>query len=118
MPGRCVRGDVIFVNLDPAVGSEPKKTRPCLVVQNDTGNRFAPATIVAAITDADKVPKAYPVDVPIKKGEGGVRKDSVIQCSLLRVVDENRILETWGKVSDGTMDKVNYALRISLALDR
>lgn len=116
MGGKCVRGEVVLVNLDPAVGSEPKKTRPCLVIQNDIGNKYSPVTIVAAITDADHVPKRYPVDVPVAGGEAGLVKDSVIQCNLLRCIDEGRIVHSLGHVAHRTMDKVNEALRISLAM--
>jgi mRNA interferase MazF len=115
------RGDVVVVNLDPALGSEPNKKRPCVVVQNDTGNKFSPVTIVAAITDAEKVPRRYPVDVPVGQGEGGLAegglaKDSVVQCNMLRCVDGQRVLSTLGKVSPRTMQEVDRALKISLAL--
>ena len=116
MPGICTRGMVVEVNLDPAVGCEPKKTRPCVVIQNDLGNRYSPVSIVAVITGAENVPKRYPVDVPIPKGEGGLSKDSVVQCNLVRSVDESRILRTFGHLTRSTMEKVDRALRISLAL--
>ena len=116
MPGRCVRGEVVVVNLDPAVGSEPKKTRPCVVIQNDVGNKYSPVTIVAAITEAGNVPRQYPVDVPVGKGEGGLSKNSVIQCNMLRCVDESRVVRSLGHVTPRTMESVNAALKISLAL--
>ncbi len=116
MPGKCTRGEVIKINFDPAVGSEPKKTRPCLVVQNDIGNKFSPVTIVAVITGAENVPRRYPVDVPVRKGEAGLEKDSVIQCNLIRCVDESRIGASLGHVTPATMEQVEQALRISLGL--
>jgi mRNA interferase MazF len=116
MPGKCRRGEVVLVNLDPAVGSEPNKTRPCVVIQNDVGNRYSPVTIVAAITDADNVPRRYPVDVPVGRGEAGLAKDSVIQCNMLRCVDEHRLAGSLGHVTRRTMESVNAALKISLGL--
>jgi mRNA interferase MazF len=77
---------------------------------------YSPVSIVAAITDADHIAKRYPVDVPIPKGEGGLVKDSVVQCNLVRCVDEKRFVRTLGHLSKTTMDKVDRALRISLAL--
>jgi mRNA interferase MazF len=56
------------------------------------------------------------VDVPVARSEGGLIKDSVIQCNLLRSVDEKRFVRTLGRLSPGTMEKVDRALRISLAL--
>lgn len=111
-----VRGDVIRVNLDPAIGSEPNKHRPCVVIQNDIGNKYSPITIVAPATDADKVTKPYPVDVPVPRGEGGLQKDSVIQCNLIRAIDERRIIDVMGKLKATTMARVDEALKISLAL--
>lgn len=116
MPGTCTRGMVLEVNLDPAIGSEPAKTRPCVVVQNDIGNRYSPVSIVAVITGAENVPRRYPVDVSVPKGEGGLSKDSVVQCNLIRSVDEKRFVRTLGHLSKPTMDKVDKALRVSLSV--
>lgn len=116
MPGKCVRGAVVEVNLDPVVGSEANKTRPCVFIQNDVGNRFSPIVIVAAIAGAENVPKAYLVDVPVPKGEGRLGKDSVVQCNQIRSVDEKRLVRTLGQLRPVTMAKVDKALRISLAL--
>ena len=116
MPGKCVRGAVVEVSLDPVVGSEANKTRPCVVIQNDVGNRFSPIVIVAAITGAQNVPRPYPVDVPVQKGEGGLAKDSVVQCNQIRSVDEKRLVRTLGQLRPATMARVDTALRISLAL--
>ena len=117
MPGKCVRGSVIEVNLDPGLGSEPRTTRPCVVIQNDIGNKFSPTSIIAVITGAENVPRQYPVDVPVSKGEGGLTKDSVVQCSQIRSVDEARFVRTLGQLNAGTIKKIDRALRISLALD-
>jgi len=107
---------VVEVDLDPAIGSEPNKTRPCVVIQNDIGNRYSPIAIVAAITGAENVPRRYPVDVEVPRGEGGISKKSVVQCNLLRSVDEKRFVRILGHLSASTMERVDQALRISLAL--
>lgn len=116
LPGQYYRGDVLEIDFNPAKGSEPAKIRPCVVIQNDVGNKFSPITIVAAITGAENVPRPYPVDVPVSKLEGGLAKDSVIQCNLIRCIDESRVQRRTGKLSDGTMRRVDNALKISLAL--
>ena len=81
MAGKCVRGSVLEVNLDPTVGREIAKTRPCVVVQNDLGNRYSDTTIVAAITGAENVKKVHPICVLVPKGEAGIREDSIILCN-------------------------------------
>lgn len=116
MPGKCVRGMVVVVNLDPTVGHEIRKSRPCVVVQNDIGNANSHLTIVAAIEGAEHRSKLYPVNVRVNKGEGGLIKDSVVLCEQIRTVDESRFSQVLGKLSDKTMREVDQALRISLAL--
>jgi len=116
MPGKCVRGAILDISIGPAVGHEIRKTRPCLVVQNDIGNQYSPMTIVVPVEGAEHVRKLYPVNVPIPKGEGGLVKDSVALCNQIRCVDEARFGKTHGQVSAATMTKVDQALKISLSL--
>ena len=110
------RGAVVEVNLDPVVGHETAKRRPCLVIQNDVGNRNSPTTIVAIITGAENVRRLYRFHVFIPRGEGGLVKDSVVKCDQIRTVDEIRLGRVYGNISDTTMAKVDQALRISLAI--
>ena len=44
------RGDIIYADLSPVIGSEQGGVRPVIVVQNDVGNKYSPTIIVAAIT--------------------------------------------------------------------
>jgi mRNA interferase MazF len=60
-----------LVNFDPTIGSEIKKTRPALILQNDVSNQYSPITIVAAITSQFTEP-LYPTEVLIKVPEGGL----------------------------------------------
>jgi mRNA interferase MazF len=116
MPGRYGRGNIWDVELDPVVGSETGKRRPCLIIQNDLGNKYAPTVIIAAITDAENVKRPYPVDVAVEKGKGGLEKKSVVQCSQIRTVDKKRLLKHRGKLPPKKMEEVDEALRISLSL--
>lgn len=116
MPGKYGRGNVWDVELDPVVGSETGKRRPCVIIQNDLGNKYAPTVIIAAITKAENVEKVYPVDVHIPKDIGGLNFDSVIMCSQIRTVDKQRLVKHRGKFPPGVMERVNQALQISLEL--
>ncbi|MGO9095538.1 MAG: type II toxin-antitoxin system PemK/MazF family toxin [Bryobacteraceae bacterium] len=69
-----------------------------------------------AVLAAENVPKSYPVDVPVPQGEGGLSKASVVQCNQIRTVDEARFVRTLGRLSPTTMERIDRALRISLAL--
>ncbi len=116
MAGKCTRGTVIEVNLDPSVGREMMKTRPCVVVQNDIGNKYSQTTIVAPITDAEHARKPSPIYVRVARGDGGLKKDSLVLCNQIRVVDESRLGRTLGRLSDEAIARVDQALRISLGL--
>jgi mRNA interferase MazF len=117
MPGKCTRGTVLQVNLDPSVGREIMKTRPCVVIQNDIGNRNSQLTIIVPTTDAESAKGPSPIYIPVSRGEGGLLKNSLVVCNQIRTVDESRLGPVLGKLSDSTMAKIDRALKISLALD-
>ncbi len=109
------RGDVVLVRLDPVLGSEQGKTRPCLVVQNDVGNQFASTTIVAAITSNTGRP--YPFTVSLNQGEGNLPKDSLVLCNQIRTISKShRIAKNLGRLGPKRMRQVDDALKVSLGL--
>lgn len=110
------RGDVYLVNFDPTLGSEIKKTRPAVIIQNDLGNRFNSITIVAPITSAKR--KAYRVYVQITAPEGGLKKDSTVLLDQIRATDKQRLNKCLGRLSDETMARIDKALMISLGLEQ
>jgi mRNA interferase MazF len=110
------RGVVIEVSLDPVIGHEQGRSRPCLVIQNDVGNRFSSTTIVAPLTDASHVKKPSPIYVLVKKGDGGTTKDRYVLCDQIRTVDQRRFRNVYGTLSPESMAKVDKALQISLGL--
>ena len=111
------RGDVVCVNLNPTIGSETGKVRPCVVIQNDVGNKYSPVTIVAVITSQKRLSQKYPVDVWVEKQDGGLDVPSIIQCDQIRTVDKRRVTRRLGQFSDLIMKEVDKAIKISLALD-
>ncbi len=110
------RGDVVLTDLEPVKGSEQGKMRPCLVIQNNIGNRVASTTIIAAITSNTE--KQYPFTVFVNSGEGNLPKDSLILCNQIRTVSkEHRIKGKLGSLNLETMEKVDEALKTSLGID-
>ncbi len=105
------RGDVWRVVLDPVVGSEQAKTRPCVVVQRDAANAVGRTTIVVPFTDA-ATQKAFSVSNPrILAGDGGLTKDSAALCSQVRVVDRLRLSgENLGSLSVGSLSLIDLGL--------
>jgi len=110
------RRDVILVNLDPVEGSEKGRTRPCVVIQNDTGNKYSPLTIVAVITSQQEIDKKYPTDVWVNKGDGGLDNDSIVQCDQIRTIDKKRIIKKYGRFDTEIMEEIDESIKISLAL--
>jgi len=110
------RGDVVDIDFEPVRGHEIGKTRPAVVVQNDIGNRYSPLVIVCPIRGAEHIKKLYPVIVPVEKGDGGLDKESVVQCDQLKSMDKSRIARKRGHFASRIMEKVDIALKNSLAL--
>lgn len=105
------RGDIYWVKFDPVVGTEIAKTRPCLIVSNNAGNAVSPQLIVAPITSSVK--KVFPFEVPIEIG-GRCGK---IALNQLRSIDKLRLGGSISHASPETMDQVDEALKLVLALD-
>lgn len=118
MPSDSIqRGDVIEVNLDPTVGTEIRKTRRCVVVQNDIGNRYSRRTIIVPASAAEAgLDRPFPIWVRTAEKENGFTKPAVIMCDQVRAIDKQRIVRRCGRLSLGTMGKVDAALKISLGL--
>ena len=111
------RGEIYYADLSPVVGSEQGGVRPILIVQNDTGNKYSPTVIAAAITS--KLTKAkLPTHIELSEGECGLVKDSVILLEQIRTLDKKRLKERIGELPPFTMNKVNTALLISLGFSK
>ena len=108
------RGEVWMVDFSPGRGSEQRGLRPALVIQNDVGNRYAATTIVAAVTSTIKI---YPVTVPIKKGDGGLKQPSMVNLGQILTMDKSRLRRHIGTLPPELMDRVNSAIRISLDIE-
>lgn len=93
------RFDVFLVALDPTVGHEIQKTRPCLVVSPDEINRSIGTVIVAPMTSGRQ---SYPtrVLIKLKEREGSVAMDQI------RAVDKSRLINKVGVIKEPTRSKV------------
>ena len=110
------RGEVWWVDLPDPVGSGPGGTRPFLVIQANAFNRSAIATVVvAAITSNLRLGDA-PGNVPLPKGEVGLRKPSVVNVSQLFTLDRSLLRSRAGKVRTATLEAVSQGLGLVLGL--
>jgi mRNA interferase MazF len=109
------RGEVYWLDFDPATGHEMSGPHPCVVVQNDVGNQHSALTIVVAVTTNLRV-ASLPVGVLVKAGEAGLTQDSVIHCGHVYTVDQARIQKKIGELTAARLAEVDRALAISLGL--
>ena len=98
------RFDVYLVNLDPTIGSEIQKTRPCLIISPDEMNRHIRTVIVAPMTTAGKV---YPTRITcqFKKKKGQIVLDQI------RTIDKTRLIKKLGSIDPETQVEVISVLQ-------
>jgi mRNA interferase MazF len=97
------RFDVFLVNLDPTIGSEIRKTRPCMIISPDEMNRFLRTAIIAPMTSKGR---PYPTRVDCSF-EG---KDGQIVLDQVRTVDKTRLVKRLGRLEAVTQGEVLNAL--------
>jgi mRNA interferase MazF len=102
------RFDVYLINLDPTVGSEIKKTRPCLIISPDEMNRNIRTVIVAPMTTAEK---AYPTRV-FCEFQG--RKGQIV-LDQIRTTDKSRLIKKVGTVDPQIQAEVISTLQSMFA---
>ena len=83
---------IVLVNLDPTVGSEIKKTRPCVVISPNEMNQHLHTVVLAPMTTNLK---KHPTRVPVKHQ----RKSGMIAIDKIRTVDKSRVLKVYKKLS-------------------
>jgi mRNA interferase MazF len=104
------RGEIYWVNLDPAVGGETKKMRPALVVSNDIGNEMGSVIMVAPVTS--KIKNIYPFEVAVSVQN----KPAKIMLNQCRAVDKSRLTTKLDEVDPQTMRLVEEAIKIVFSL--
>ena len=99
------RGEIWLADLNPTRGSEQAGTRPVLIFQNNSVNRFASTFLTIPLT-TNLRRASLPTGVFVTKEEGGLSKDSVALCHQLRVLDTSRLKHRLGTVSKQTMSEI------------
>lgn len=96
--------EVYLVNLDPSVGHEIKKTRPCLVISPDEMNHAISTVIIAPMTTKSH---PYPTRVPVKFDD----KNGWIILDQIRTVDAIRLVKCLGKIKQKEISEVNNVIK-------
>ena len=95
---------IILVNLEPAIGSEINKTRPCVVISPDEMNRHLRTVVIAPMTTSSK---DYPTRVEIRHEN----KTGWIILDQIRTIDKHRIIKDLGKLSRPEIRELKAVLK-------
>lgn len=87
-----VQYSIVLVNLDPTLGSEIQKTRPCVIVSPNEMNKHLNTIVISPMTSSLK---EYPTRIPVTHNE----KKGMIAIDQIRTVDKKRIIKVLGKLS-------------------
>lgn len=109
----------MLVSFDPAVGSETRKTRPAVLVSNNTANAVAvrvPGATVTVVPLTSNTTRVLPFQVLLPAASTGLDLDSKAQAEQVRTVAVARIVRPLGWVPAELIAEIDEALRLHLAL--
>ena len=104
------RGEVWWVEFDPAIGSEIAKLRPAIIVSNDSANRNLSRVVVIPLTS--NIAKVYPGEALVKLGN----QTSKAMTDQIMAADKSRLKDQLGTVSRADMELVEDAMRVHLGM--
>jgi len=95
---------IILVNLDPTLGSEIQKTRPCVVISPNEMNKYLNTVVIAPMTTSSK---NYPTRIEIKHDN----KVGWIVLDQIRTIDKQRIIKELGRLSKSEINELKSVLK-------
>jgi mRNA interferase MazF len=104
------RGEVWWVEFDPSVGSEIRKTRPAVIVSNDAANRNLLRVVVVPFTSA--IDRVYPGEVVVTVG----KQSSKAMADQIMAADKSRLKGQLGTLSKADLEAVEVAIKVHLGL--
>ncbi len=96
--------EIVLVNLNPTIGSEIQKTRPCVVISPNEMNKYLKTIVIAPMTTSSK---SYPTRVEIKHDS----KIGWVVLDQIRTIDKQRILKSLGRLSKPEIKEVKSILK-------
>ena len=96
--------EIVLVNLDPTIGSEITKTRPCVVISPNEMNKHLNTIVIAPMTSQSK---NYPTRIPVKHDN----KNGWIVIDQMRTIDKQRIIKSLDNLKDKEIESVKKILK-------
>lgn len=96
--------EIVLVNLDPTIGSEIKKTRPCVIISPIEMNKYLNTVVIAPMTSTSK---KYPTRVSVKHD----KKKGWIVLDQIRTIDKQRIIKTLDNLTEKEIQEVKLILK-------
>jgi mRNA interferase MazF len=111
------QGEIWLINLDPTIGAEIKKTRPAIIVNDDSLGKL-PLKIIVPITDWKDRYDIAPWMIKITPNHiNGLTKDSSADCFQIRSVSQERFIKKLGKISENILDDIKIGLSKVLSIE-
>lgn len=111
------RGEVWLVNLNPTIGQEISKTRPAIIVNNDTVG-ILPLKVIVPITDWKDRYANRPWMIKLEpNNSNGLIKDSAVDTFQVRSLSQTRLVKKLGKLNDSEMKQITIAIAIVLKIE-
>ena len=95
---------IVLVNLDPTIGSEIKKTRPCVIISPDEMNRHLRTLIIAPVTSRSK---NYPTRVRVKIENKAGR----VVIDQIRTIDKQRVVKVLDKLTGKEIEDIKFTIK-------
>ncbi len=95
---------IVLVNLDPTIGSEIKKTRPCVIISPNEMNKYLRTIIVAPMTTTSR---KYPTRIEVKHDQ----KTGWIVIDQIRTIDKQRIIKILGRLSQPEIKELKSVIK-------
>jgi len=96
--------DVFIVNLDPTIGSEIKKTRPCVIISPDEMNKYLDTVVIAPVTSQSR---NYPTRVMIDLEE----QENWVVIDQIRTIDKSRLTKKIGRLSQKETTSIKHDIK-------
>lgn len=111
------RGDIVWLNCDPSIGAEPRKTRTCVVISNDVANRYGQTVTVIPTQrfTKERAGRAYMVD--LRRPRSTMKDARVANCSMVMTYDRSRVVAQVGRIHQDALSSIERALLLHLGMD-